>query len=528
MEVQKANRFHQWKYPVVIGLMLTGLVFSKWLLSVSQFFLLFAVLSDKTSRKKLTEAFQSPLVLSLISIYVIHLAGMLWTSDMKYGFKDLQNKLPMLALPVLFYAAGPLKKNTAIHLLLFFTFNVFLLSAVSLINYYLSPETTKHIVIGQSHIRFSLLICLSIIILIHFSDLKYKWYIYTIIPLIAFLLFFLFILESFTGYVVLVFLLFALPLIYYDFIRKRKWRFILPLIMLAVFTLALTGFLNVKNSCFPKPKESNFSTLPKQTINGNYYIHDTISLLSENGYYMYINLSVPEMIPAWNNRSKLKIDESDSTSAERINILTRYLTSKGLSKDSAGVMQLSKKDIKNIEQGYSNYLLPDFDPYRKRIYRFLWELHYYNMTGDPSGHSLTQRFEYWITAASIIQQHPAFGCGTGDINNAFKQQYQKNNSKLKKEYRLRSHNQFLSITVALGFAGLLVFVFSLAAPFLFRKIPDYKLYLGFIFIFLLSLLNEDTLETQVGVTFYALFNSFLLFILPNKNKSENEKARAEN
>ena len=44
--------------------------------------------------------------------------------------------------------------------------------------------------------------------------------------------------------------------------------------------------------------------------------------------------------------------------------------------------------------------------YRKRIYRFLWELHYYNFTGDPSGHSLTQRFEYWKAAVSIIQQHP--------------------------------------------------------------------------------------------------------------------------
>jgi hypothetical protein len=37
------------------------------------------------------------------------------------------------------------------------------------------------------------------------------------------------------------------------------------------------------------------------------------------------------------------------------------------------------------------------------------------------------------------------------------------------------------------------------------------------------MLNEDTLETQVGVTFYALFNSFLLFILPSLKQIENEK-----
>jgi len=526
MTSKASDIFHEWKYPVLIGLMLSGLVFSKWILSVSQFLLLFAALSDKVSRRRLIEAFRSPLVLALISIYIMHLAGLLWTSDLKYGLKDLQNKIPLIALPVLFFAAGPLKRNTAINLLLFFVANVLLLSIVSLINYYISPAVPERIAIGQSHIRFSLLICLSIVILIHNSDLPYKWYKYAVAPVIITLLYFLFILESFTGYVVMGFLLFFILFLYWNYLRKRRIKYLLLATLLSLSILAVAGALDVKNKCFPGPVMKDFSSLPKQTVNGNYYIHDTISLLMENGNYMYINLSVPEMIPVWNSRCEVKINESDSMSIARINILTRYLTSKGLAKDSAGVMQLSDEDIRNIENGYSNYLLPGFDPYRKRIYRFLWELHYYNFTGDPSGHSLTQRFEYWKAAVSIIQQHPVFGCGTGDITKTFQQEYERDNSKLKKEYRLRSHNQFLSIAVALGFAGLIVFLFSLAAPFLFHKIPDYKLYLGFIFIFLLSLLNEDTLETQVGVTFYALFNGFLLFILPNKNKSEHEKARA--
>jgi Ca2+/Na+ antiporter len=89
---------------------------------------------------------------------------------------------------------------------------------------------------------------------------------------------------------------------------------------------------------------------------------------------------------------------------------------------------------------------------------------------------------------------------------------------------LRAHNQFLSITVAFGLFGLLVFIYVLLSPFILKKIPDILLYSGFIFIFLLSLLNEDTLETQVGVTFFALFNSFLLLMFPsNKKESGNEK-----
>ncbi|MDX9931617.1 MAG: hypothetical protein RB294_03465, partial [Bacteroidales bacterium] len=404
MEVQKANRFHQWKYPVVIGLMLTGLVFSKWLLSVSQFFLLFAVLSDKTSRKKLTEAFQSPLVLSLISIYVMHLAGMLWTSDMKYGFKDLQNKLPMLALPVLFYAAGPLKKNTSIHLLLFFVANVVLLSILSLINYYISPEIPERIAIGQSHIRFSLLICLSIIILIHFGKLQYNWYKYALIPVFIILLFFLFILESFTGYIIMFALFCLLPVLYRPRIKNPVIQITIVASIVILIAVSLWGFINIKRICFPPIEQVNIDTLEMHSANGRMYFHDPIALISENGNQVYLYIQETEMINAWNVRSSKPILH-DSAFISRTNILMRYLSSKGLHKDSVGVFSLSDQDIKNIEQGYSNYLLPDFDPYRKRIYRFLWELHYYNMTGDPSGHSLTQRFEYWITAASIIQQH---------------------------------------------------------------------------------------------------------------------------
>ena len=82
-----------------------------------------------------------------------------------------------------------------------------------------------------------------------------------------------------------------------------------------------------------------------------------------------------------------------------------YLASKGLRKDSVGIAQLTDDDINNIEKGYSNYLVPGMDPYRERIYRFLWEWSVYVENNDPSGHSLTQRFEYWKASAGIIRQN---------------------------------------------------------------------------------------------------------------------------
>jgi hypothetical protein len=527
MSSKTANIYNDYKYPVIIGLLFFGLVFSKWILSASQFLLLFAVLSDTTSRNKLYKAFRAPVVLALISIYTFFLIGMFWSDDLSYGIKDLQIKLPILVFPLLFYAAGPLKRNTGIYLLLFFTGCVLLLSIISLINYYISPVIPDRIAIGQSHIRFSLLICFSLLILIHYSNISSRVIKASMIPAGIVLIYFLVILQSFTGYIVVFALICILPFLYWHTIRKKMIRFAIYGIIAILSVIAIWGYVDVKSNCFPHVEKAELSKLDKQTVNGHYYNHDTNTLLAENGHLVYIYIQEQEMVNAWNQRSKKSIVQ-DSSYMFRTNLLMRYLTSKDLRKDNAGVYSLTEKDIRNIEQGYSNYLLSGFDPYRKRIYRFLWELNYYKLSGDPSGHSLTQRLEFWKTAVQIIASHPFFGIGTGDITNAFQDEYNILGSKLKPEYRLRSHNQFLSVTVALGFAGLLVFLFTLAAPFIFHKIPDRRLYLGYIFIFLLSMLNEDTLETQVGVTFYALFNSFLLFILPPKNTSEDEKERIQN
>jgi len=507
--------YQQWKYPVVFGLLFIGLIFSKWLLTVSQLLLLIAVLSDSESRRNLVRAFYSPIVLSLISLYLMYVLGLLWTSDMKYGLKDLQVKLPMLVFPVLFFAVGKLERKTSSGLVFFFVACVLLLSIISLVNFYVSPVVPERIAIGQSHIRFSLLICLSLLFIVHFRNDIAKQYRWALIPAIIILLYFLIILESFTGYVVLAFLLFFLPLLYRDAWGSKKIRYIIPAAQLLVLAVAVWGFVDVKTRCFPAPEKAVFSELDMQSQQGNDYVHYPETNLAENGHRVYLYVAEEEMVRAWNQRSKHTIVK-DSSYINRTNLLMRYLSSKGLRKDSVGVAQLTQVDISNIENGCSNYLVPGMDPFRERIYRFLWEWSVYIVNEDPSGHSLTQRFEYWKASVRIIEQHLWFGVGTGDNPEAFRQEYEKMNTLLDKEYRLRSHNQFLSITVALGICGLLVFLFSLLAPFLLFKIPQLKLFLGFIFIFLLSLISEDTLETQVGVTFYALFNSFLMFNIPNK------------
>ncbi|MDB9710217.1 hypothetical protein OAB13_10010, partial [Salibacteraceae bacterium] len=48
-------------------------------------------------------------------------------------------------------------------------------------------------------------------------------------------------------------------------------------------------------------------------------------------------------------------------------------------------------------------------------------------------------------------------------------------------------------------------------PFITMKSANSFLYIGFAIVIYASMLNEDTLETQTGVTLYAFFNVLLLF-----------------
>ncbi|MEI7897955.1 MAG: O-antigen ligase family protein, partial [bacterium] len=119
--------------------------------------------------------------------------------------------------------------------------------------------------------------------------------------------------------------------------------------------------------------------------------------------------------------------------------------------------------------------------------------------------------EFWKASLGIIRDHWLTGVGTGDMNIAFRVQYEKMQSKLAPDQRWRSHNQFLSIFIGFGIFGLIWFLIALFyPPVILRRQDDYFVVV-FLVIAILSMLTEDTLESQTGVTFFAFFYSFFLF-----------------
>ena len=121
-----------------------------------------------------------------------------------------------------------------------------------------------------------------------------------------------------------------------------------------------------------------------------------------------------------------------------------------------------------------------------------------------------QRYEYWKTSLSIIKKHWLIGVGSGDLKNVFNEQYKESHSKLLPIWWQRSHNQFLRITAAFGIIGFIWFMISLIYPPVKSGKYKHYLYQVFFMIAIFSMLSEDTLETQAGVTFFAFFNSFFI------------------
>jgi len=274
-------------------------------------------------------------------------------------------------------------------------------------------------------------------------------------------------------------------------------------LVLALFIVRFTARFLYKDKV-------DMSHLPGQTVNGNPYKHFISEKQTENGHYVWLYVCDSELETAWGARSKLDFYGKDEKGQDLRYTLIRYLTSKNLKKDSVGVASLSNKEISWIEQGTANYIYKEKSLY-SLFYEVFWQIERYREGGNPSGHSIIQRLEYLKAGFAIAKKHPWLGVGTGDVPNAFEKQYKQMNSQLSQEWRLRAHNQFLTFFITFGVFGFCGVLFILFYPVFRENGWRNFFFVVFLSIALLSMLNEDTLETSAGVMFFAYFYGLFLF-----------------
>lgn len=445
----------------------------------------------------------------MVSMYLMHFIGLIYTSDFQYAFKDLRIKLPLLVFPLILSTMKPLNRKQFDTVLWFFIGSVFFVTILGTLKFLRRDFIdVRELSVFVSHIRVSLCIVFSIFILgYYFFKRNYSPILKVIIvSLILWMLWQIMILESFIG-ILIIAVLCALLILYFIFKIKKKALKSLALITVVVLSAVALYYPYKVVRDYNTPEKIVVEQLDTHTKLGNPYVFDTLRYGIEDGRYIGLYISEKELLEAWNERSDKRINSrrDDSYSS-----LIRYLTSKDLRKDAEGVSRLTDEDVSNIENGISNYNYIENPGIKTRIMKIMVAYGKYEKHKDANGSSVFQRIEYIKASLNIIKKNPVFGVGTGDIDDVFANYYEETNSKLLPEYRFRSHNQYLAITIAFGVIGLLWYLFSLIYPLSVKRNRNY-LYLMFLLIMLLSMLTEDTLETQIGVTLFAFFNSFLIF-----------------
>jgi hypothetical protein len=548
MEI-RSQQILSWLFFFGMALLIAALPLSKFLMSVSQFILAGVFILDGirrervvafyrensttkaalltipygigwiggSLRRKFRRFFASDNMPAIVfsSLFLLHVVGLWNTVNFDYAIKDLRIKFPLFLLPLVLSTTGKLSRERFRYLIGIFVAAVFVATLISTYhfvtgNYNDIREISKFI----SHIRFSLLICIAIFMLGYWLMKRNSftpWQRVLILGLMAWFIGYLLVASSITGLAVLVssFLILSIVLIIHSR-RNLVLRIGAVTLLIAIPVFLLYYLISVINDVYTI-HPVDLDKLDRTTELGNPYWHNFEDEQVENGYYVWLYVATDELREAWNERSAYDFDGLDKKGQEIKYTLIRFLSSKGFRKDAKGLSKLTDEEVELIENGVASIVYQEKPLIYVRIYKIIWEYQRYQTTGNASGHSVMQRFVFWNTAIQIIKDNLYTGVGTGDLDQAYEEQYKKMDSLLDEQFRRRSHNQFLAMAVAFGIFGLAWFLFAfLYPPISNHRFTDYY-YLTFFLVMALSMFTEDTLESQAGVTIYAFFSSLYLF-----------------
>lgn len=513
-------KIHDYLHPLGLLILAFGLPMNKVLMSIGTIWLISNLILKANFKAYWSNIKANFVFWSIFAIFLMHIVGLFYTSDFNYAFRDINSKLPLFVIvPVLI--AYPIQKRFLNFILYGFLLSLLITSVINYI-FILQNENVDYRLFSQfgSHIRYSLLIVMGVAICCYLI-VKLRKGVLIWSTILIWLTYYTFISKVFSGYIAFFFLLFAG--LFYMILNIKNTTFKVGLVVLYTSLFAFS-FQQLYTYLIPDKPYFSFEELADSSVGGEKYYNDTTSLWFENGHHIMSQIAGKELKNSWENRSNIPYEGKTTVGTSLKSTLFRYMASKNIKKDSVGMLSLTETDIQNIEKGMTSVVLSYSVP-RIRLARLKDELFHYYIGGDPDGNSLLQRIEHWKTGALIIQEHWLFGVGTGDIQTAFNRKYASVDSQLDKKHWNRTHNQFMTFWISFGIIGFIIFI-GFWLYFVWQSI-HYQNLLGFLFsaIAISSFLAEDTIETQQGVTFIALFLGVSSLIFNAKRTSLKVKRR---
>ncbi|WP_299678493.1 O-antigen ligase [uncultured Tenacibaculum sp.] len=132
-------------------------------------------------------------------------------------------------------------------------------------------------------------------------------------------------------------------------------------------------------------------------------------------------------------------------------------------------------------------------------------------TKVSSKNSTSIRYAIYYCAISKIKESPIFGYGLGDVKNELKKCYKENSLFSNPNEYYNSHNQYISYYLTTGIFALFTIVFFFI-NLLYKGVKDYDgLLIGLVIFFSITMLFENILERQSGLTIFSFLITCLYF-----------------
>jgi hypothetical protein len=505
-------------YFAALCLFVVSLPSSRYFLTISEILLIANWLAEADFKTKFNKLQSDKPAIAFIFIYILNVIGLLWSQDIGYAFKnDLLHKLPTLFLPLIL-ATTPVPDRKKIRILLvLFISSVLVVSFIGFSGMIFRPNLffrEASPFIPGLYFGIMLIIAAFQLPLLVKQMTGNKMYFYMCLAISAWLIFFLFYLRALSGVASFVAALIFLIVIFVVRVKGILLKISVPTVFIFLAGLAIWPMVNIYKQTHAETA-TDFSTLAKHTNQGTPYLHDTINTIRENGNLVYIYLADDELRDAWNEKSELDFDGNDLMNQELRATLYRYMSSRGLKKDSEGFMELSGTDIRAVEKGTTNYLNVTRPGFYIRAYEEMMSLYvyYHSSRKDISWGSLTKRIDVWRASREAFREHPVLGWGTGSILKAVDYGIEKNDSALS-GLNMKPHSQLLYILLTLGLTGLIIIVVLYVYFLVNKKARESFMFILFLIVFLVDFIGNNSFESQPGQDLFVFFSLFYAYFYP--------------
>ena len=459
--------------------------------------------------KKIKDQKYLPIIFS--GLFLIEFFWLPISKDTTIGLNVLRIKLPLLLLPLIIGSCTSFSKREWKIIITTFFIGILVSTIwVYLVSLEVLPTkkdsgTIRDASIFMSHIRYSVLLSFStvLILCLAFKNLNNKLIAVIIFLWLVFLIFKLATITAILG------LSFSLVFLFIAFLfsskNKNKIVYIAGIASL-FFLVGLYITATVKDFYHVKSKERSLLTY---SIGGEKYQLDFKDNTTENGFYLWENIAQKELERCWNRKSKFSFTSKDKKKQPVKATLYRFLTSKGLHKDSVGLSNLTQNEIQKIENGETSSV--SYNNFEKRIRSLLYQKESRKKNSDSNNQTINQRVVFWKAGIDIFLNQPAFGYGPGGAKTQYKKYYKNRNTNLNKSNQLLAHNQFITQSINLGALGIIIWIFVLFYSFIKVEKGMLLFFVPYLILMFFAFMSDDMLEVQAGVTIFSFFGTLMLF-----------------